>query len=152
MGCWSPRERHVVAWYQGLFRRQETMVERWILSHGEWPEKGGSPIISVLGELAQQSVSWRSEPVICGPVSKVQTGMRKRWDSLPRLWHQCYNLKCSPRKSDSRCHHATWLTWRVFFLGGEGMGKEGGEAETGLWIQEQWRERKRERWQAELVS
>lgn len=117
MVCWAPRERHVVAWYQGLFRRQETMVERWILSHGGWPEKDGSPVISVFGELAQQSVSWRSESVICGPVSKVQEARRKLWDSLPRLWHQCYNLKCGPRKTDSRCHHATGLTWRVFYWG-----------------------------------
>lgn len=51
-------------------------------------------------------------------VSKVQVGRRKRLDSLPRSWHQCYDLKCGLRKSDSRCHHATGLTWKVFFIGG----------------------------------
>ena len=52
------------------------MAERRILTHGEWPDKGSSPIMPILVVGAQQPVSWTSEAVICGPGSGVSACLR----------------------------------------------------------------------------
>ena len=52
------------------------MAERRILTRGECPDKGSSPIMPILVSWAQQPVSWTREAGICGLGSGVSACLR----------------------------------------------------------------------------